>query len=139
MPVDFPIPVFRPSTEDNLSKKRLADDDRKYIVRVLATILTTYTQRPRMKDCEIPAQALVRKYSFLKESVSYEIGNLVISNSHTLYLTTMWGGSILYNSVVCKVIFSSIILLSGINLLTEVTLARRYHCLIRPRSIHDKA
>ena len=70
VPIDFPIPTFRPSTEESLEKERLADDDRKYIVRVLATVLTTYVQRPRMKDCEIVAKALLRKYSFLMESVS---------------------------------------------------------------------
>lgn len=68
--MNFPIPVFRPSTEENLANKKIADDDRKYIVRVLATMLLSYVQRPRMDDCDIVARSLLRKFSFLKESVS---------------------------------------------------------------------
>lgn len=71
VPEPFPIPVFRESTETNLSNKRLSNDDRKYMVRVLATMLTTYVQRPTMKDCEIVAKSLLCKFGFLKESVSY--------------------------------------------------------------------
>ena len=62
--------MFRGSTEENLSNKRLGEDDRKYMVRVLATMLCTYVQHPSMKDCSIVAESLLRKYSFLKESVS---------------------------------------------------------------------
>ncbi|ORU95102.1 MAG: hypothetical protein A6F71_10580 [Cycloclasticus sp. symbiont of Poecilosclerida sp. M] len=62
--------MFRDSTEQNLGKKRLGEDDRKYIVRVLATMLCAYVQHPTMKNCAIVAESLLRKYSFLKESVS---------------------------------------------------------------------
>lgn len=48
----------------------MADDDRKYIVRVLATMLCTHMQRPGMKHCAIVAESLLRKHNFLKESVS---------------------------------------------------------------------
>lgn len=69
-PNPFPIPMFRVDTQANLKDKKLGDDDRKYIVRVLATVLCTYVQRPSMRDCEIVAKSLVAKYSFLKEHVS---------------------------------------------------------------------
>ena len=62
--------MFRVDTEDNLKGKRLGDDDRKYIIRVLATVLCTYVQRPSMRDCEVVAKSLVAKYTFLKEHVS---------------------------------------------------------------------
>lgn len=71
VPNPFPIPVFREITEKNIAKKRLAGDDRKYMVRVLATMLNTYVQKPTMKHCGIVAESLVMKYSFLKESVSF--------------------------------------------------------------------
>ena len=71
IPNPFPIPVFRDHTQSNLTMKRLADDDRKYIVRVLAIMLSTYTPRPSMKHCEIVAKSLVTKYGFLKEHVRF--------------------------------------------------------------------
>lgn len=71
MPNPFPISMFRGSTEDNLANKRLGEDDRKYMVRVLATMLCTYVQHPTMKNCAVVAESLLRKYSFLKESVSF--------------------------------------------------------------------
>lgn len=70
VPDPFPIPTFRDSTESNLAEGKVANDDRKYMVRVLATMLCTYVQKPRMNDCSIVAASLLRKYSFLKESVS---------------------------------------------------------------------
>lgn len=70
VPNPFPIPAFREATEKNLADGRVPPDDRKYIVRTLATMLLTYIQRPSMNDCGIVAQSLLCKYSFLKESVS---------------------------------------------------------------------
>ena len=70
MPDPFPIPIFREATEANLSNKRVAHDDRKYIVRVLATMLCSYVQKPSMSHCKIVAQSFVQKYRFLKEAVS---------------------------------------------------------------------
>ncbi len=49
---------------------RLGEDDRKYMVRVIATVLCTYVPNPSMRDCGVVAESLLRKYSFLKESVS---------------------------------------------------------------------
>ena len=71
VPDPFPIPVFRAHTQHSLDKKKLADDDRKYIVRVLATMLCTYIPRPAKKHCEIVAKSLVKKYEFLKEHVRF--------------------------------------------------------------------
>ena len=47
MPDPFLIPIFSEATAANLSNKRVARDDRKYIVRVLATMLCSYVQ----SDC----------------------------------------------------------------------------------------
>ena len=70
IPDPFPIPTFRARTEANLSQRKLADDDRKYMVRVLGTLLCTYVQRPTMKNCRTVTASLVCKYAFLKEAVS---------------------------------------------------------------------
>ena len=70
VPNPFPLPVFRDTTEQNLSENKLTDDDRKYMVRVLSTMLCTHKQSPSRNDCGIVSESLVRKFSFLKESVS---------------------------------------------------------------------
>ena len=49
IPDPFPIPTFRERTEANLSQRKLADDDRKYMVRVLGTLLCTFVQE--LQDC----------------------------------------------------------------------------------------
>ena len=41
------------------------------MVRVLATVILSYTSRARVFDCEHIAKALVQKFPFLKEYVSY--------------------------------------------------------------------
>lgn len=56
--------------EKSLSEKKLCADDRKYIVRVLATVLLTHIQRPSKRQCEVVAKSLIRKFAFLKEYVS---------------------------------------------------------------------
>ena len=73
VPDPFPIPMFRRTTEQNLSRRRLGEDDRKYMVRTLATMLTAHVQDPSTEDCLVVAKSLVRKFSFLKESVSSNI------------------------------------------------------------------
>ena len=70
-PDPFPVPMFKQDVEESLAKKIFTDDDRKYICRVLATMLQTYVQRPSIKQCEIVAKALVREFPFLKEYVSF--------------------------------------------------------------------
>ncbi len=70
VPNPFPIPSFRQSTEENFRNNIIADDDRKYVVRVLAIMLCTHVQRPSMSDCEIVARSLVAKHPFLKQYVS---------------------------------------------------------------------
>ena len=62
--------MFKQDVEDSLARK-LANDDRKYMCRVLATVLQTYVQRPSVAHCEVVAKALVRKFPFLKEYVSH--------------------------------------------------------------------
>ena len=67
LPDPFIIPRFRKTTKQNLAKKLFYADDRKYMVRVLATMILL--QLPT-NDCDHVAKALVRKYPFLKEYVS---------------------------------------------------------------------
>ena len=66
----FPIPKFRQHTQNNLEKGVIGDDDRKYIVSVLGTVLLTHVQRASRRDCLIVAESLVRQYPFLKDPVS---------------------------------------------------------------------
>ena len=42
LPDPFPIPMLKVDIERSLSEKKLCADDRKYIVRVLATVLLTF-------------------------------------------------------------------------------------------------
>ena len=62
--------MFKQDVEESLEKRRLTNDDRKFMCRVLATVLQTHVQRPSVAQCEIVAKALVRKFPFLKEYVS---------------------------------------------------------------------
>ena len=52
-----------------MDKGLLGDDDRKYIVTVLSTVLLTYVQRACRKDCLVVAESLIRKFPFLKDPV----------------------------------------------------------------------
>ena len=57
--------------EESLRKKKLTNDDRKYMCRGLATVLQTHVQRPSVANCEVVAKALVSKFPFLKEYVGH--------------------------------------------------------------------
>lgn len=70
LPDPFPVPMLKEEVEKSLTEKKLCADDRKYIVRVLATVLLTHVQKPSKRHCEVVAKALVRKFPFLKEYVS---------------------------------------------------------------------
>ena len=70
MPNPFPVPLFRKQTQDNLNNGLLCEGDRKYIVGVLGTMMLTYVDKASKKMCLDVAQALVRKYPFMKETVS---------------------------------------------------------------------
>ena len=78
VPDPFPIPTFRKSTESNFHAKKLADDNRKYVVRTLATMLCTYVQRLSTADCELVARFLVATHPFLKQPVRLVICSYVI-------------------------------------------------------------
>ncbi len=67
VPQPFPIPKFRPKTEEYLQNKILTDTDRKYVVQTLATVLMTHVQQPSLKDCGLVAKALVGKCEFLRD------------------------------------------------------------------------
>lgn len=71
VPNPFPIPTFRKVTETNFKNKRLDDDDRKYVVRTLTTMLCTYVPNPSTADCEVVAKSLVAVHPFLKQAVSF--------------------------------------------------------------------
>ena len=66
-PDKFPIPQFRAATEKCLREKVLTDKDRKYVVQTMATMLMTYVSRPSMKDCNVVALSLVKKFPFLRD------------------------------------------------------------------------
>ena len=70
LPDPFPIPLFRKSTIDSLEQKKYTTDDRKYMVRVLSTMILTHVQRATMNDCAQVSKALTRKYPFLGDYVS---------------------------------------------------------------------
>ena len=72
VPDPFPVPMLKEDVEKSQVRKNCAGD-RKYIVHVLATILLTHVQKPSMRQCEVVAKALVRKFPFLKEYVSIAI------------------------------------------------------------------
>ena len=86
LPDPFPIPHFRDHTQKKLENKQFDSDDRKYMVRVLATMLLAHVSRPTMKECEHVARALVQKYPFLDEYVSIKL-LLVLTglNLHAAY------------------------------------------------------
>ena len=63
----FPIPLFRKSTMDSLEQKKYTTDDRKYMVRVLSTMILTHVQRATMNDC-----AQVSRH-WLESTPSWEI------------------------------------------------------------------
>lgn len=52
-----------------MAEKQFGCDDRRYMVRVLATMLLSHISRPSMKDCELVAKALIQKFPFLEEYV----------------------------------------------------------------------
>ena len=82
---------FRERTDRNLKQKRLTEDDRKYIVRTLATMLLVHIQKPSKNDCVHVAKSLVRNHFFLKEYVStlltthsFVLKRILYSNYSTL-------------------------------------------------------
>ena len=49
-------------------------DDRKYMGHVLGTLILSHLSRGSTTDCDQVAKALIRKFLFLKEYVSYFSG-----------------------------------------------------------------
>lgn len=90
VPQPFPIPKFRPSTEENLQNKILKDTDRKYIVQTLATLLMTHMQRPSLRDCGLVAKALVGKCEFLKD----DEGDGEVSEQYSLLMQQKARGNV---------------------------------------------
>ena len=70
LPDPFPIPLFRKSTMDSLEQKKYTTDDRKYMIRVLSTMILTHVEKATMNDCAQVSKALTRRYPFLGDYVS---------------------------------------------------------------------
>ena len=70
LPEPFPIPLFRKVTMDALAQKRYTTDDRKYMIRVLSTMILTHIEKATMSDCANVSKALTLKYPFLGDYVS---------------------------------------------------------------------
>ena len=66
------------------------------MVRVLATMILSHTSKASVLDCEHVAKALIKKFLFLKEYVSYIISLLQIT-----YYSTKLG--VLGNIYLCEV------------------------------------
>ena len=49
-------------------------------------MLTTYVQRPSMKHCQMVAESLILKFSFLKESVSEKLNISIFKNECLILL-----------------------------------------------------
>ena len=64
------LAMFRKCTQDNLQKKIFTDGDRLHIVSVLGHVVCAHVSKASMHDCKLVADALIRKYPFLSESVS---------------------------------------------------------------------
>lgn len=76
----FHVPIFRAATEKSLKESIISDQDRKYIVRTLATILMSHVPSPKMSDCAIAAKALVAKYPFLGDTdASPHVSNMLVA------------------------------------------------------------
>ena len=69
LPDPFPIPLFQKSSMDALEQK-YTTDDRKYMIRVVSTMMLTYVQRATMNDCACVCKPLTRKYPFLGDYLS---------------------------------------------------------------------
>ena len=61
------VPVFRDTTEENLKTKNFYPDNRKHIVRVLATMMITTGMCATTSDCNHVAKTL---FPFPKEYVN---------------------------------------------------------------------
>ena len=75
--------MFRKHTQTNLDNKKIADDDRQHIVSVLGHVVSAHVEKASMTDCNLVAEALVRKYSFLSETD-------VLSVFHRSYMLSLF-------------------------------------------------
>ena len=53
-----------------LKKGILRNDDRKYMVQTLTTMMMSYVPNPSMQDCLLVAKSLHAKFPFLKQDGS---------------------------------------------------------------------
>ena len=62
----FPVPLFRRTTEEHLANKIIYPDDRRYMVRVLGTMILSHVSKASTIHCERVGNALVQKFPFFK-------------------------------------------------------------------------
>lgn len=86
--------MFRVETEVRLKKKSCTEQDRKYMVQTLTTVMMTYVQRPSLNDCQVVSAALHKKFKFLGGESS-EVNKLpfLYFNSAVLYYRVLGNGS----------------------------------------------
>ena len=64
------IPEFRHATENSLERGISKDNDRRYMVQTLATLLMSHIPSPSVNHCIVVAKALHEKFLFLKQKSS---------------------------------------------------------------------
>ena len=57
--------MFRVETEARLKKKSCTEQDRRYVVQTLTTVMMTHVQKPSLNDCQVVSAALHKKFKFL--------------------------------------------------------------------------
>ena len=62
-----------------LKKEILRNDDRKYMVQTLATMMMSYVANPSTQDCLLVAKSLLAKFPFLKQDGSEVLIYIILS------------------------------------------------------------
>lgn len=57
--------MFRVETEARLKRKFITEQDRKYMIQTLATVMMTHVQKPSLADCQVVSMAVHKKFKFL--------------------------------------------------------------------------
>lgn len=90
LPIPFPIPAFRHTTEIHLQRGAITDTDQKYMVQTLTTLLMTYKTKPSLNDCLIVSRSLHEKFQSLGDESS-EVCHTFCYNVATLLLFRVHG------------------------------------------------
>ena len=58
--------MFQVETEARLKKRSITEQDRRYMVQTLATVMMTDVQKPSLlNDCQVVSMAVHKKFKFL--------------------------------------------------------------------------